>query len=112
MGAPVHNPAHLTPGQMLGGVLAGEHHVDENAQGVDVGADVRLGQAVLLRGGVAGGAQNLGVVTVLRLMQPGGVKVDEHRLRAPEHNVLRLHIPVDGADGVEDPQGLADLAHN
>ena len=68
VGAAVHNAAHFAPRQLLGGMLAGEHHVDEHPQGLDVGADVRLGQAVLLRGGKAGGAQNLGIVAVLGFM--------------------------------------------
>ncbi len=42
-------------------------------------------------------------------VEAGGVEVDEHRLVSPEDDVLRLHVPVDGADGVEHPQGLADL---
>ena len=42
-------------------------------------------------------------------MQAGGIKVDEHRLISPEDDILRLHIPVDCADGVEDPQGMAHL---
>ena len=40
-------------------------------------ARVGLAQAVLLRGGKADGAQDLGVGGVLRLVEPGGVKVNE-----------------------------------
>ena len=42
-------------------------------------------------------------------MEPGGIEVDEHGLRPPQDDVFRLHVPVDGADGVEHPQGSAHL---
>ena len=70
MGTAVHDAAHFAPRQLFGGVFPGEHDVDEHAQGVDVGADIRLGQAVLFRGGKAGGAQDLGVCRLLRLVEP------------------------------------------
>ena len=46
---------------------------------------------------------------MLGFVQPGGVKVDEHRLIPPQDDVFRLHIPVDRPDGVEHPQGPAHL---
>ena len=70
MGAAVHNPAHPSLGQIAGRMLAGEHDVDEDAQGIDVRTDIRLGQAVLLRSGEAGGTQNLCVGGVFRLVEP------------------------------------------
>lgn len=42
MGAAVHNPAHPSLGQIAGRMLAGEHDVDEDAQGIDVRTDIRL----------------------------------------------------------------------
>ena len=76
----------------------------------DVRALVGLGQAVLLRGGKAGGAQDLGVCRLLRLVEPGGVEVDEDGLASPEDDVVRLYVPVDCPQGVEHPQGPADLS--
>ena len=109
LGAALHDMAHFPLGQLLGGVFSGEHQVDQDAHGVDVAADVRLGQAVLLGGGKADGAQDLGVVLVLRLVKPGGVKVQKHRLGPAQDDMLGLDVPMDRTDGVEHPQGPAHL---
>ena len=42
-----------------------------------------------------------------RQVDPGGVEVDEHRVRTPEEPIPRLDVPVDGGHGVKHPQGLA-----
>ena len=109
MGAAVHNPAHPSLGQIAGRMLAGEHDVDEDAQGIDVRTDIRLGQAVLLRSGEAGGTQNLCVGGVFQLVKPGGVEVDEDGIVTPENDIFRLDIPVHGTDGVQHPQRPANL---
>ena len=84
-------------------MLAGAEDVHQHPKRIDVRPPVTLADAVLLRGGKAGGAQDLGVGFVFQLDDPGGVKVDEHRLVSPEDHILRLHIPVDGSQAVEDP---------
>ena len=93
-------------------MFPGEHHIDEDAHGVDVRADIRLRQPILLRGSKAGSPQNLGVALVFRLVEPGGIKIDEDRLRSPQDDILRLHIPMNSADGVEHPQCPTHLYGN
>lgn len=105
----VHNPAHPSLGQIAGRMLAGEHDVDEDAQGIDVRTDIRLGQAVLLRSGEAGGTQNLCVGGVFQLVEPGGVEVNEDGIVTSENDIFRLDIPVHGTDGVQHPQCPANL---
>ena len=95
--------------QLCGGVLAGEHHIQQHAQGIDVGAAVGLGQAELLRGGIAGGAQHHRVGSAVGLDDAAGVKIDEHRLIAPQDHVAVLHVPVHRTQGVEHPQRSAHV---
>ena len=108
-GAALHDAAHPPERQSAEGVLAGEHHVDEHAQRIDVRPGIGLGDAVLLRRGKAHRVQDLGVIFQRRLVEPGGVKVDENGVPAPQNDVLRLDVPMDGAYGVQDPQCLTDL---
>lgn len=56
-----------------------------------------------------GGAQNLCVGGIFRLVEPGGIKVNEDGIVPAEDDVFRLDIPVHGADGVQHPQRPADL---
>lgn len=109
LGASLDHPAQAALRQIPGGMLPGKHEVYQNTQGVNVRPGVGLGEAVLLRRGEASGAQNHGVAFMGRLVQPGGVKVDQHRIPPPENDVFRLYVPVDRADGVQHPQGLAEL---
>lgn len=109
LGAPLDHPAQAALRQLPGGVLPGKHDVHQHAQGVDVRPGVGLGEAVLLRRGKAGGAQDHGVAFAARLVQPGGVKVDQHSLPFPEDDVFRLDVPVDRANGMQYPQGLTEL---
>ena len=46
---------------------------------------------------------------MLRLDDAGGVKVDKHRVAAPENDVALLHIPVYRAHAVQHPQRPADI---
>ena len=96
-GAFLNNAAQPSAGQLLGGVPAREQDVQQHPQGVDVRPLVGLGDAVLLRSGIAGGAQDLGVPADLILEDPGGVEVDEDRLVSPEDDVFCLDVPVDDA---------------
>lgn len=59
--------------------------------------------------GEAGGTQNLCVSGVFRLVEPGGVEVDEDGIVTPENDIFRLDIPVHGTDGVQHPQRPANL---
>ena len=94
----------------LRGVAAGAENIQQHAHGIDIRPAVRLGDAVLLRGGVARSAQHQRIGGVLFLDKSGGVKVDEHRLVFPEDHVFGLHIPVNGSKGVQCPQSRADLS--
>ena len=112
MGTPLHHPAQLTLRLLPGGVLPGEHHVDEDTQGVNIGPQVGLGKTVLLRRGKARGPQDLGVGIMGLLVEPGGVKVDEDGVLPPEDHIFRLDVPVDSGQRMEDPQPPADLLYD
>ena len=109
-GTPLHHPAQPALGQLLRGVLSGEHDIDQNAHGVDISTHIRLGQAILLRRGEPGSTQNLGVPLRLRLMDPCGVKVNENRVMSAQNDVLRFNIPVDCTQAVKNPETAADLS--
>ena len=81
--------------QLPGGMLPGEHFVEHHTGSVKVGTGICLGKAILLRGGVAGGAHNSRIGIPGRIGYPGDIEVNEHQLAAPENQIFRLDIPVD-----------------
>ena len=87
MGTPLHHPAQLALRLLSGGVLPGEHHVDEDTQGVNISPQIGLGKTILFRGGKAGGAKHLGVGGVPLLVEAGGVKVDEDGVLSPYDDI-------------------------
>ena len=95
-----------------GGVLPDEHFVEGHTGGVKVGAGIRLGKAVLLRRGIAGGAHDPRVAAVRRVGYPGDIKVDQHQLIAPQDQVFRFDIPVDDSGLVQNGERVAELADN
>ena len=93
-------------------MLSCEHDVQQHPKRIDIRPLVGLGNAVLLRGGIACGAQNLGVVICLAFENTGSVKVDEHRFPATYNHVFRLDVPVHRPQFVQHPQGVAELQDN
>ena len=84
-----------------------------DAQRVDVRALVGLGEAVLLRGGVPPGAQQLRVLLQVVPGHAGGVEVDEADVPVPgQKNVGGLDVPVNDALPVEEGQDGAKLPGN
>ena len=90
-------------------MLPGEHDVDDDAQGVDIRADVRLRNAVLLRGGKAGGSQHLCIGIAFGFINSGSVKLDQYGVGASENNIFRFDVAMNGAQGMNRPQRAADL---
>ena len=94
--------------------LAGEHLVEDAAQGIDVAPaiELRLG-ARLLRAHVHRGAErDAGLGQPLaagRVERPGDTEVRDDTMIAREQDVLRLDVTVDDALPVGIAQGIGDL---
>ena len=102
-GAAADDTAQLSGGQLPhGGVAARPHDVEHNAQSVNIRPGIRLGDAELLRGGKAHGAQYLSVGGGTRLEEAGGVKIHQHGAAVPEDHIIRLDVPVDDVLLVEE----------
>ena len=110
--APSNHRAEGSLYQLPGGVLPGEHFIEHHTGGIQVGPGIRLGKAVLLRGGIAGGAHHPGIGIVGGVGNPGHVEVNEHGLAATENQVLRLDVPVDNPRLVQRGKRVAELAEN
>lgn len=111
-GAAFHHSAQRAAGQPPGGMFPGQHDIHQNPKGIDVGVEISLGQAVLLRGSKADCPQDLGVRFGSGFLDTGGIKVDEHRFLPPQDYIFRLDIPVDSAHGLEHPQRLTQLEND
>ena len=101
------------------GRLAGEHLVEESAEGVEVGASVELGgggSAPLLGGGVGHGEQSSAGAGVGGAGLLGGHDAEVGDLGKPcggvalQENVFRLDVAVDHAFGVGRAEAFGDLA--
>ena len=91
-------------------MLAGKKDVEKNTQGIDIRSAVCLRKAVLFRGSITNGAQNLRIFRIVWLEQPRGVKIDQYCLISKKNNVFRLNISVNGAETVQDPERGAELS--
>ena len=103
----------------LEGRLAGEHLVEESAEGVEIGATVELGgggSAPLLGGGVRDGEQRAAGASEGGAGFLGGDDAEVGDLGLPatgvagQEDVLRLDVAVDHAAGVRGCQAGGDLA--
>ena len=93
-------------------MLAGKKDVEKNAKGIDIRSAVCLRKAVLFRGGVTDGAQNLRIFRIVWLEQPRGVKIDQDCLISKKNNVFRLNVSVNCAETVQDPERGAELSED
>jgi elongation factor G len=92
------------------GLLAGQHLVEDDAQGEDVGPVVDVAPLDLLRRHVVGGAQELPVVGEVRGVEPRDAEVGElDPPLAGDEDVGGLDVAVHHPLGVGVLQGLGDL---
>ncbi len=79
--------------ELDGGVLSGEHIIEQDAQRIEVGADVGLAEAVLLGGGKAYRAKGGSIGGFVAFINFSYIKVDNLDIIViAYYNIIRLYI--------------------
>ena len=92
---PGHRPQQLTEGR---------------PQGIEICSGICLGESELLRRRIAPGPKQAGILRLIRLRFPGGIKINQPDMSVRrQQNVVRLDIPVENAMAVEELQHLTQL---
>ena len=92
-------------------VLARQHDVQQHAQRENIRPHVAAGKAELLRRGIAGRAEQARVAVGAAEQRRSRVQIQQHHAALlRQHDVFRLHVPVDVAEAVQRLQRGAELA--
>ena len=113
LGAFFDDGCQFSGGGLAGGMSACEHYVHHHTHGVQIRASVGLGYAELLRCGIAGGADDAGVLLCIGFIFPRNIKIQQHHPSIiADHHVFRLDIPMVIAVAVQKAHALAHRRHH